>query len=63
MIDLNDCYFFIDCRVSEEKRCMSVMCVECHDQKYPEMGWFWPGSQKGYGPFQYVCSICGKVVH
>lgn len=41
---------------------MSVMCVGCHEEKHPDLGWHWPGSQKGYGPFDFVCNICGKTI-
>lgn len=57
-----DCYFWIDEKVSEEERVMNVMCVPCHDNK-PSTGWFWEGSAKGYGPYEYKCDVCGKVIH
>ncbi len=59
----NDCYFFIDEDVPLEERKISVLCVECHDAKMPETGMFYRGSKDGYGPFNYKCCLCGKLVH
>lgn len=60
-----DCYFFVDMDkdVPDEQRTMSVLCVPCHDQHYPQAGWFWPGSENGYGPWEYKCCVCGKNVN
>lgn len=58
-----DCYFFVDLSIPEEDRSMSVLCLECHDQKMPDTGWFYEGSKEGYGPFDYQCAICGNYVH
>ena len=58
-----DCYFWIDQSLPEEKQIMNVLCIECHDTKHPELGWFWKGSEKGYGPFDFICEICGKTIH
>jgi hypothetical protein len=54
-----DCYFFVD----ENENKMSVLCVECHDTKMPKTGMFYAGSKEGYGPFNYKCCLCGKLVH
>jgi hypothetical protein len=58
-----DCYFFIDESVPEEKRKISVLCVECHDTKMPKTGMFYEGSKEGYGPFDYKCCVCGTLVN
>lgn len=58
-----NCYFFVDPTVPEEERTISVMCVKCHDEEMPETGWFYRGSEEGYGPFDYQCELCGKFVH
>ncbi len=58
-----DCYFFVDIEQPEAERCMSVLCVECHDQHLPDTGWFHEGSKEGYGPFDYQCCKCGKYLH
>lgn len=58
-----DCYFWIDYQIPEEDRCMSVMCVKCHQEKMPDAGWFYPGSKEGYGPFDYICQLCGTIIH
>ncbi len=54
------CYFWIDCR--EEEQYMAVMCEQCHDEKMPTVGWKWHGS-RGFGPYDYVCELCNKVIH
>lgn len=60
---MEDCYFWIDQSVPEDEQKMNVLCVECHDEKRPELGWFWEGSTKGYGPFDFICEICGRTIH
>lgn len=57
-----NCYFWLDARVPEDERTMSVMCVKCHDEKFPALGWLWEGSKNGYGPHDYVCDMCGHVI-
>jgi hypothetical protein len=58
-----NCYFWIDNTVPEEQRMMNVMCVECHDKNHPDLeAWFWEGI-KGYGPYDFICDKCGKVIH
>ena len=57
-----DCYFWIDNSIPEENRTMNIMCVFCQKEKKID-AWFWQGSTKGYGPFEYTCCFCGKVIH
>jgi hypothetical protein len=57
-----DCYFFIDEKVPLQERTMSVLCTECHDTKMP-VGMFYRGSQDGYGPFEFKCCVCQKIIH
>lgn len=65
MYMFEDCYIFIDLSkdVPEELRTFSYLCVECHDVLYPDTGWFWEGSKHGYGPWDYSCARCNKVIH
>lgn len=60
---MNDCYFWIDNKIAENEQIMNMMCLDCHQDKHPELGWYWEGSKKGYGPFEYKCDICGKIIH
>ena len=60
---MDDCYFFVDHTVPLEQRKISVLCVECHDTKMPDTGMFYNGSKEGYGPFEYKCCLCGKIVN
>ncbi len=62
----SDCYFFVDMDmevVNEEDRIIRCLCVECHDQHYPDSGWYYEGSEQGYGPYNYLCHSCRKVLH
>lgn len=63
MEKLNDCYFFVDLNIPEEKRTMSILCIECHDKDMPDVGWFYEGSKEGYGPFEFKCCLCGEIIH
>jgi hypothetical protein len=62
MTDL-DCYIFIDPSVSEEKRTIEALCVECRNQKMPDSGFFYEGSKEGYSDYDWQCSICKKYIH
>ena len=59
---MEDCFFFIDHTVPEEERTMSVICVPCHEKHGPDAAMFW-SCKEGYGPFDYKCCKCGKLVH
>lgn len=58
-----DCYFFLDESVPEDERKMKVLCVTCQKEKMPDTGWFWKGSSLGYGPFNFICSLCGHIIY
>jgi hypothetical protein len=57
-----NCYFWLDASLPQEQQIFNVMCEKCHE-KNPNVGWFWEGSEKGYGPFDFVCKTCGHVVY
>lgn len=59
---MEDCFFFIDYSVPEEDRTMSIVCIECHEKYMPDVGMYW-NANDGYGPFDYKCCKCGKLVH
>lgn len=52
-----DCYWFLD----EVESIMKALCVEC--QQIKKTGWFWKGSEFGYGNYHLECSKCGKIIH
>jgi hypothetical protein len=58
-----DCFLFVDMEVPEEQRTMSVLCVECHDEKMPDTGAFYNGSVEGYSNYDWKCCLCGKIIH
>ena len=58
---MENCYFWIDSTLPEEKQCIETICLDCFE-KY-QQGWFWNGSEKGYGPFDYICDKCSKIIH
>ena len=58
-----DCYLWIDPEIPEDERTMQVLCTQCHDANFPDLGWFWEGSKLGYGPFDFICCKCGHVVN
>ncbi len=58
-----DCYFFVDDSIPEDERTMSVLCTKCRDKEKPDLGWLWQGSIFGYGPFDFICSICNHVIY
>lgn len=58
-----DCYFWIDPNVPEEERIFNIYCSQCRAKNPKVDCWFWEGSIKGFGPYDYVCDSCGYVVH
>lgn len=56
-----NCYFYTTCR--GEDTFVAPLCVECHDREFKDLGWFWPGAERGYGPFLFACEKCRKVIH
>jgi len=58
-----DCFLFVDLETPEEERTMSVTCVECHEEKIPDTGFFYEGSKEGYSDYDWVCCFCGKIIH
>lgn len=62
---MEDCYFFVDPdpNIPEEDKVVGVLCLECHDKYMPNIGWFYRGSVEGYGPWDYPCAKCNKLVH
>jgi len=61
--EIQNCYFYVDNTLPEEEQKISVMCLKCHDEKYPKVGWFWNAQEKGYGPFKYICSKCQNTIY
>ena len=64
-VAMEDCYFFVDPdpNVPEEERRMKVICTKCRQEHMPDVGWFYPGSKEGYGPFDYQCCKCQKFIY
>lgn len=57
-----DSYFFQG-QGSDDDRAMEAWCRECRDAHRPGQGWFWPGSSRGYGPWDVRCHSCDKYIH
>jgi len=62
---MEDCYFIIedDPDISDKDRRIRALCVECQEKKPSEGAWFHPGSEEGYGPFDFQCCRCQKFIH
>lgn len=58
---MEDCYFYTTKK--EDELFVVPLCVECHDKSYPELGWFWLGSVRGYGPYLFRCDKCSKIIY
>lgn len=60
---LQDCYFYFENDIPKEDDCLKIMCINCHDKSESAKGWFWQGSIKGYGPYDFICHTCGNAVY
>jgi hypothetical protein len=56
-----DCFFYVDTSIPKEDQVINCMCLSCHE-KNPNLGWFWNGSQMGYGEHDYICNKCGHQI-
>jgi hypothetical protein len=59
---VEDCFFFIDYSVPETEQKMSVLCIDCQSIFKIE-AWLYRGTENGYGPFDYKCCKCDKLIH
>lgn len=58
-----NCYLWIDSDLPEEEQYLQIFCEHCRQEKHPNLGWFWDGAAKGYGPYDYICGECGEIIH
>jgi hypothetical protein len=58
---MEDCFFYI--KGEDPDAIIECLCVDCRESKFSKLGWFWEGSQKGYGPFKFACESCNKVIY
>lgn len=56
------CYFYIDTDLPLSEQKVKPICLECHDKSASKVGSYWDGSN-GYGPFDFICATCGKVIY
>jgi len=56
------CYFYVDGTLPPEQQRMQPMCLDCHNKLESKVGSYWDGSL-GYGPFDFICGVCDKVIH
>lgn len=57
-----DCYLFVN-QENPQGPCVTVLCVECREEKYPDTGSFYEGSKEGYSDYDWKCSECDKFIH
>ena len=60
MHNVEDCYFFVEGE-KEGEQIIRCLCLECHKTKF-RMGWFYNAKRQGYGPFDYKCAKCEKII-
>ena len=58
-----DCYIFVDTSIPEDQRIVEAICVDCHNEKMQNIGFFYEGSKEGYSEYDWQCSICKKYIH
>jgi hypothetical protein len=60
-MEQKDCFFFIAPNENGEDQ-VNCCCVECQQKENVEKAMYWPGSTKGYGPFDYHCHYCKEAI-
>jgi len=60
-----DCFIFVekDEDTESEDGYIRFMCIDCHEKNYSKLGWFYKGSEQGYGPWKYSCCKCDEIIH
>lgn len=56
-----NCYFYTHKDGNDLK--VAALCTKCHDERFPDLGWFWNGYLRGYGPYLFACAKCGDVIY
>lgn len=58
-----DCFFYT--LKNNEDVIVTQICIDCKAKNHSEedFGWFWEGSEKGYGDWVYLCRECQCIIH
>ena len=51
-----NCHWYVD-----KNGKMLATCIDC--VKKDQKGWFWEGSELGFGDYDLQCSTCGEHIH
>lgn len=54
-----DCFWFLE--GEGEEAMIRALCVQCAEET--QKGWFWKGSELGYGDYDLFCSRCQAKIH
>lgn len=55
-----DCFYIVE--ILEDEQYIRAICTECRELHYPQNGWFWEGSKRGYGQWNVTCNHCKKQI-
>jgi len=54
-----ECYFWFDGDHETLEAVIRPMCLTCHADSYPWLGWYYKGE---VGPWKYVCGKCNGII-
>ena len=54
-----ECYYWLDDYTEDVDGIIRPMCVKCHNEKFPWLGWHYSGP---VGPWETICGKCGEVI-
>lgn len=53
------CYFFVDGDQDDQDARVRPLCIQCHNQAFRDLGWFYEGA---CGNWEIKCSKCSGII-
>lgn len=58
-MDFVKCYFFLDGDQEEQDSKIKALCLTCHNEAFPSLGWFYEGA---CGYWEIKCGKCHSII-
>lgn len=58
-MDFVKCYFFVDGEQDDQNARVKSLCIQCHNQAFRDLGWFYEGV---CGSWEIKCDKCSGII-